>query len=257
MKFLQTIIYLMFSTCLFFSCNNNGSAKGSASTSSSSGTSGSGDDYYYESTVNSTGKEMSINELVKMYVSAKGSIRTESLVTNSMAGKKVSSPIVLLAKADRPGESIMLDDSAKTYTVNHLDSSGEESDGMKITSSATKVGNETIIGFNCVHAQIISHKSMGSFYNTVDTINLWKSNEVPMESSVKTRMEKMEFGKNNSMFSQETAQQLKEMGCTGMTVKMTSNSKKNKMTIQLTKVERKDLPANLFEIPAGYKEEKD
>ena len=109
------------------------------------------------------------------------------------------------------------------------------------------------MGFDCVHARVIANKSLGGFYNSVDTVDIWKSNDVPVQPSVKNKLDNM-GGKG--MYSDETAQQLKDMGCTGFTVKMTSNSSKHQMTVQLTKVERKDLPAALFAIPAGYKEEK-
>lgn len=253
MKFLQTITYLMLSAFMLFSCNNNGSANGSANTSTSSGASGSGDDYYYESTITSTGKDMTMNELIKMYVSAKGDMRTEADIKTSMNGNKVTAPMILIGKADKPTESISIDDSAKSYTINQIDTGKNENDEMKITSNATKIGNEKIMGFDCVHARVISNKSMGSFYKSIDTVDIWKSNDVPIAGSVKDKLDKMG---GNGLYSAETAQQLKDMGCSGMTVKMTSNSEKNKMTVQLTKVERKDLPASLFEIPAGYKEEK-
>ena len=253
MKYLKTITYLMFSTCILMSCNNNGSVNGSASAGSSSGTSGSGDDYYYESTVTTTGKDITMDELVKMYVSAKGDMRTEADIKSSMNGNKVNAPMILIGKVDKPTESISIDDSAKSYTINQIDTGKIGNDDMKITSTTTKIGTEKIMGFDCVHAQVISNKSMGGFYKSIDTVDIWKSTDVPMQSSVKNKLDKMG---GTGLYSAEAAQQLKDMGCSGMTVKMTSNSDKNKITVQLTKVERKDLPASLFEIPSGYKEEK-
>ncbi|MFS8083794.1 MAG: DUF4412 domain-containing protein, partial [Ginsengibacter sp.] len=161
--------------------------------------------------------------------------------------------MILIGKGDKPTESISIDDSAKSYTINQIDTGKIGNSEMKINSTATKIGNETIMGFNCVHARVIANKSMGKFYNSSDTVDLWKSNDVPIEPSVKIKLDKMG---GTGLYSAETAQQLKDMGCSGMTVKMTSNSDHNKMTVQLTKVERKDLPASMFEIPAGYKEEK-
>lgn len=254
MRYLKTITYLMFSTCILFACNNSTSVDGSASAGSSSGASGSGDDYYYESTLTMTGKDLNMNELMKMYVSAKGDMRTVADIKSSMNGNKVTAPVIMLARADKPTESIDIDDSAKSYTINQIDTGKIGNSEMKINSTATKIGNETIMGFNCVHARVIASKSMGKFYNSSDTVDIWKSNDVPLQPSVKNKLDKMG---GTGLYSAETAQQLKEMGCSGMTVKMTSNSDKNKMTVQLTKVERKDLPASLFEIPAGYKEIKE
>ncbi|MEO7120922.1 MAG: DUF4412 domain-containing protein, partial [Ginsengibacter sp.] len=138
----------------------------------------------------------------------------------------------------------------------HYDSSDLNTE-EKITSTATKVGDEKVMGFNCVHARIISKKTMGNFYSSTDTIDLWKSDEVPQQPAVKVLMNRLESGRGNSMYSSETAEQLKQMGCDGFMVKMVMNSKNVSMVLQLTKVERLNIPASMFEIPAGYKEVKD
>ena len=251
MKKIKSFALIIFAGMTLFACNNGGSANGSASTSSSSGASGSGNDYYYESTVTTTGKDLNMSEVVKMYVSDKGDMRTEADVRSSMNGNKVTAPIIMIGKADKPTESIDIDDSAKSYTINQIDTGKIENSEMKINSTATKIGNETIMGFNCVHARVIANQSMGKFYNSNDTVDIWKSNDVPILASLKNKMDKMG---GTGLYSAETAQQLKDMGCSGMTVKMTSNSADAHVIDQLTKVERKDFPASLFEIPAGYKQ---
>ncbi|MEO8852435.1 MAG: DUF4412 domain-containing protein, partial [Ginsengibacter sp.] len=176
MQLTKTIAIIIISAGLLSSCNNNGSSNGSASAANVSGASGSGNDYYYESTVTTTGKDLTMNELIKMYVSAKGDMRTEADIKSSMNGNKETAPMILIGKADKPTESISIDDSAKTYTVNQIDTGKIGNDEMKITSTATKIGNEKIMGFDCVHAQVISNKSMGSFYKSIDTVDIWKSN---------------------------------------------------------------------------------
>jgi len=256
MKQLKFVTAIILSAALFTACNSNNASNTSSTTGSNLSASTNGDDYYYELTTNSSGKDISINELTKMFVSSKGDMRMEMNVNNSMNGNKLSAPIIMIAHAGKPNESIEIDDSAKTYTVNHIDSSDTNTD-EKINSTATKVGDEKVMGFNCVHARIISKKTMGSFYSSVDTIDLWKSNDVPQQPSVKTLMNRFESGKGNSMYSTETADQLKQMGCDGFTVQMVMASKDVAMKLQLNKVERKDLPSSLFEVPTGYKEIKE
>ncbi|MEO8771980.1 MAG: DUF4412 domain-containing protein [Ferruginibacter sp.] len=258
MKFTKTIVSITFSAVLLIACNSNNSTNASMAdaTNNSSASQNSGDDYYYELTTKSSGKNISINEVTKMYVSSKGDMRSEMEIHSSANGNKISAPTIIIAHADKPGESFDIDDSAKTYTINHIDS-GDSNTGEKITSTATKIGDEKIMGFNCVHARVISKKTMGSFYSSVDTIDLWKSNDVPQQPAVKKLMTKAESGISNSMYSTETTQQLKQMRCDGMTVKMTIGSKDHSMILQLTKVERRDIPANMFAIPAGYKEVKE
>ncbi len=245
---------IIFSACLFFACT--GSTSNNTDTSNNSAaaaTSGSGDDYYYEITTATSGKSMNINGIIKMYVSSKGAIRSEMNITNSASDK--SAPIVLIGSADKPNESILLDDSAKTFTVNHIDS-GDFNNINKVQSTVTKIGEEKVLGFNCVHARIISNKTMGSFFSSTDTIDLWKSNDVPMQPSVKNLMSQFESRTGNTMYSPEAETQLTQMGCTGFLVKLAMKSKDVAMTMQLTKAQRKDLDAALFKIPAGYTEDK-
>ncbi|HEY5408087.1 MAG TPA: DUF4412 domain-containing protein [Ginsengibacter sp.] len=243
--------------CLLLGCSGNNatnSDKDSTSVSNSSAAA-SGNDYYYELTTNTSGKNLSITGITKMFVSAKGDMRMEMQIHNSANGDKASAPIILIAHADKPGESIGIDDSAKTYTVNHFDSA-DLNTGFKTQSTASKIGEEKILGFNCVHARIISNKKMGSFFDETDTVDLWKSNEVPMQPSVKKLMDQFESRTGNTMYSPETAAQLKQMGCDGFMVKMQMGNKNTAVIMQLTKVERKDFPSGMFEIPAGYKENK-
>ncbi len=46
------------------------------------------------------------------------------------------------------------------------------------------------------------------------------------------------------------------MGCVGFMVKMEIENKDASTVMQLTKAENRDLTASMFEIPAGYKEDK-
>ncbi len=257
MQLTKTIASAIFSAAILLACNSNNSTKGSVAgaTDNSSASTNSGDDMYYELTTTSSGKDNTINMTTKMFVSSKGKMRSETYIYNSANRDKNLAPIVSIGRSDKPDESIIIDDSAKTYSVNHIDSTDLNS-GFKTESTATKIGEEKILGFNCVHAKIISNKKIGGFFNETDTIDLWRSNEVPMQASVKDLMDRFESKTGNSMYSQSAADQLKQMGCEGFMVKLTMKSKNVSTMMQLTKAEHRDLPANMFEIPAGYKEDK-
>ena len=248
MKNVKLLSLLTLSTVFLFACSGNTTAntdKDSASNISVTPPSGSGDDMYYELTTTSSGKNIAINTTTKMYVSSKGDMRTEMNVVNSTSANKSPAPMILIGHTDKPNESISIDDEKKTYTINHINPA-DLNTGEKMQSTATKVGEEKISGFNCVHAKIISKKTMGSFYSTTDTIDLWKSNEVPMQSKVKELFNQFESRTGNTMYSPEATEQLKQMGCDGFTVKMEMGSKDVSMVMQLTKVEHKIfLPACL------------
>ena len=258
MKDLKLLSLCILSTVFLFACSGNttqNSGKDSTSTIPSSAAA-SGDDMYYELTSTSSGKNMAINTTIKMYVSSKGDMRTEMNMVNSASANKNAAPMILIGHADKPDETISIDDEKKTYTINHINPA-DLNTGEKMQSTATKIGEEKISGFNCVHAKIISKKTMGSFYSETDTVDLWKSNEVPMQSNVKELFDQFESRTGNSMYSPEVTEQLRQLGCNGFMVKVQMASKDVSMVMQLTKVERRDFPAGMFQIPAGYTEDKD
>jgi hypothetical protein len=247
---------ILFASLLMACSGNIASTPGKDSSSSAAASDGgSGNDYYYELTTTSQGKNVAMNDLTKMFVSSKGDMRVEMDIRSSANGSKLPAPMIMIAHADKPAESISIDDSAKTYTINHLDSNDLKT-GEKIQSSVTKISNETIAGFNCVHARIISKKDFGSLFSQTDTVDLWKSDDVPVQAVVKNLMEQFERVTGNMMYSADATAQLKQMGCTGFTVKMQMHAKDYSMVMQLTKVERPNIPPGMFEIPAEYKEDK-
>ncbi len=261
MKQFQTFFLIVFSICILISCTGNTTASAGkdsttnpSSITSTSASPGSGDDMYYELTTASAGKKFTMNGVTKMFVSAKGDMRVEMNFTNSLSGKS-SAPMVIIGHSNKPNESISIDGSAKTYSVNHIDPDDIKT-GEKIQSNAEKIGEEKIMGFNCVHVKIVSTKTLGSFYSNTDTIDLWRSNEVPMQASVKDLMNKFQSRTGNFMYSPQTEDQLKQMRCEGFMVKMEMKSKDANMIMQLTKVNHTTFPENMFEIPAGYKEDK-
>jgi Domain of unknown function (DUF4412) len=257
MQLTKNMAAVILSAVILIACNSNHPTNAPATdgTNNTSASHGSGDDMYYELTTTSTGKEMSINGVTKMFVSSKGDMRSEMNMVSSFKGNKSSVPIIAIAHSNKPDESIIIDDSAKTYTMNHINSDDLDTK-EKMESTVTKVGEEKILGFNCVHAKIISKKSIGNFYSTVDTVDIWRSNDVPMQATVKDLMNQFESRTGNFMYSKEVSDQLKQMGCVGFMVKMEIRSKNVSMVMQLTKVEHRDLPASMFEIPAGYTEDK-
>ncbi len=237
------------------SCSNNsGAGAGNAAAATDASVGGSGSDVYYEYTTHSTGTHMTIDGSSKLWISAAGKMRRETLMSNP-ANQGKNTAIVLIADAARPGETISIDDSARKWSVNHVDSAGLSNDVMKKESSVSKIGEEKILGFTCVHARIITHKSMGSFINETDTIDLWKSDEVPVPTVFKSISDRLDIGMG-ILFAKEVPAQLKQMGCDGFLVRMDMHGKDVTSKTELTKVERKDLPGSLFSTPAGYKEDK-
>jgi hypothetical protein len=249
---------IIFTACLFLSCSGSSAANVAVKDSSAAvavASSGSGDDMYYELTSVSTGKNINIKMVTEMYVSSKGDMRVEMHSNMALGGHKTPIPMVLIGHANKPDESIIIDDSTRTYIVHHIDTAGMNA-GFKSESTVTKVGEEKVLGYNSVHAKIVSNKKIGNFYNETDTINVWRSEDVPMQANVKELFTQFESRTGSFMYSKETAARLKQMGCEGFLVKFTMNGRNVSMVMQLTKAEHRNLPAAMFQIPVGYKEEK-
>jgi hypothetical protein len=254
---------LFFFGAVLLACSNNNAAagaKGAASADASVAGEGAGDDMYYEYTTTSVGKNMNMIGYTKLYISAGGSVRSEMDLTNPAVKKDNSGPIVLIASKDKPNQSISIDDAQKTYSINILDTSGNArgsgDDPFKLVSTVTKVGDEKIMGFNSVHARIISTKHMGPLGNMTDTIDLWSSPDVPLAPFFRHYMDKNMSRSWTALMTPAAADQLKQMGCTGFMLRMQTGSKNAGLHMELTKIKKGDFPKSMFEIPAGYKEDK-
>ena len=258
MNDLKLLFLVILSAAVLMACSGNTSqisVKDSAKTDTFSAP-GSGDDMYYELTTTASGKDMSINGITKMFISAKGDMRSEMNMVSTFKGNMNAVPIVVIAHSTKPDESIILDDSSKTYSINQIEHADVDTKD-KTVSTVTKVGEDKILGFNCAHAKIITKRSIGGFYSTVDTVDIWRSSEVPIPSDVRDLMNRFESRTGNFMYSKEVTDQLKQMGCEGFTAKIEMKNKNASTIVKLTKVERRDLPASMFEIPAGYTETKE
>jgi hypothetical protein len=246
-----SLILAMFalgSASLFASCSNNNAAGAGP---------GSGDDMYYEYTITTTGANMNVMGSTKLYVASDGKLRSEMEMTIPDVKKETSGPLVSIGSKDNPDQSISIDDNAKTYTVNIIDTANSGSAAFKMVSTVTKVGEEKIMGFNCVRAQILTTKDMGLLGKLSDTIDLWYSRDVPMAPFFRYYMDKNMSRSWSSMMTPAAADQLKQMGCSGFMVKMQTGSKDANVAMGLTKAQKGDFPKSMFEVPAGYKEIKD
>lgn len=258
--FFSSIVTL---ACIFLACTGNSSATNSkddkqttAPDPPSGSPGGSGKDMFYEYKLTASSKEMSIQGDTKIYISAKGDMRGEMNMASSFKGNSSSMPIVTIGHANKPDESIYIDDSAKTYSYNHFNDS-DFNTGEKIkTISVAKVGEEKILGYNSVHARVITQKSIGDFYNDVDTLDIWGSDDVPFLAAVKDLFQKFEAKTGNMMYSPDVVNQLKQMGCDGFMTKLEIHSKRSSTSEVLVKVEHRDLSSSMFQVPAGYKETK-
>jgi len=252
MKPIKIFAAILLSPICFLSCNSNST---NASGSNTAVTSGSGKDTYIEMTGNSKGDKMQMQTLTKIFLADNGKVRMEM---DLLRDGKYTTAIVSVGDANNPNQSMLIDDSAKTYTINHVDSADLNSgDGSNTKYAVSKIGQEQIAGFNCTHARIIANKNYtgpASFMNSIDTTDLWLSPDVPIPGAEKKYMEMSTSKMSGVLFNADVANQLKQMGCEGFMVKLDMHSKDMASTNQITKVTRQDFPTAMFEVPQGYKQ---
>ncbi len=252
----KPLLHIIPAIVLIVSCSGTPSHQ-EANDSSYSSTSGIGGDMYYEYAIKSTGKKTNFNSYMKLYLSSKGNVRMEiGRPIPTADGKGRLADLVVIGNSDKPNETITIDDDKKTYTINHIDADSINNP-LKTQSVATKIGEEKLLGYNSVHARIISNKSLGSFYKSIDTTDIWRSNDIPVQEKFKSLLKRFESKNGSFMYSTEIAGQLKQMGCDGFMMKFQMRSKDYTMTDELVKAEHTDLSSGLFQVPAGYKEDKD
>ena len=178
----------------------------------------------------------------KTWFTTSGEGRVEMNLAAMMGVNGARPMSVGISRISKPNYSMILDDEDKTYSLNIIDTSLINS-GNKYT--VTKIGNETIGGYPCVHTRLTS-----SGRNKMD-MDIWTCMSVPGYSL----MEKM-MTSSKSMVTPDMFKALKQAGADGYFVKIEIKGKNISSEMLLTKVEQKNLAASLFAIPAGYTESK-
>ncbi|MBS1495801.1 MAG: DUF4412 domain-containing protein [Bacteroidetes bacterium] len=240
---------LMAATLL--SCQSNSSKSGNSQKVDIS-SSGGGEDTYLEMSMNTKGENIEMAMLQKIYLSHTGKGRVEMYKMND---GKPSLIMIGISDMNKPTQSILIDDSAKTYSINKIDTAKSEDNILDkhTTYAVAKVGNETIQGLNCVHAQIIKtmkFSGIQSFMNSNDTTDLWMTKDIPMPAAMQSKFAKsMGIAYNN-----DVANQLLQMDCTGFPVKFQMHSEKSSVISNLTKISHDNFSESMFEIPKDYKE---
>lgn len=147
----------------------------------------------------------------------------------------------VLGHAGMPHYSIILYPQNKTYVFNIIDTAAINS-GDATTYHAVKIGNETVLGYNCIHSKLTLIIAGSKSEITED---LWTSPDVPGYALLKKLI-------SYQHVTPKMMQALDKAGCDGFIVKMDMQSKGFSMDMQLITAERKTFPASMFEIPSGY-----
>ena len=146
----------------------------------------------------------------------------------------------VIGHAGMPRYSILLYPDTKSFVFNIIDTAAINSGGS--TYQVTKVGNETVLGYNCIHSKMTTITAGQKVGITQD---IWTSTAVPGYADLK----KMTINQN---VTPKMMQALEQAGCGGSFVKMDMQAKGFSMDMQLITADRRNFPASMFQIPAGY-----
>ena len=156
----------------------------------------------------------------------------------------IGSNIQTINYGSMPKYSITLMPQSKTYIL-HIKDTAISSSSDKFSYTVTKVGNENVQGFNCIHAKLTI-----TMERNIEIIeDIWTSKDVPGYLNLK----KMAAIQN---VTPKMMQALNMAGCDGFIVKMVTQNMGYSMTMLLINSSRKNFPSSMFQLPAGYTQEK-
>jgi hypothetical protein len=198
-------------------------------------TGGSGLFYQYRVvyTLKIRNKDSTSRDTTSLAITDGQNIRTDM----GMPGAKMA----LLGHAGLPRYSVWLYPDSRTYVFNIIDTAAINSrDGA--TYNVTKIGNETVLGYTCIHSKM----TIGTpGQKTGVTEDIWTSTGVPGYGT----LEKMMTVQN---MTPAMMRALEQAGCGGFFVKVQVLSKAVSMDMELITADRRSFPASMFEIPQGY-----
>jgi hypothetical protein len=182
----------------------------------------------------------------KMYVSKVG-YRTVMDLQAAKTPMKMTS----LMKFANPDVMYMINDQTRTYTEMNLKELGESTAKMRSEREPYTVkvlGTERVLGYSTKHVLLSrpgDHADM-EIWTTKDILGL---NYEAMRGLMRR-----DPSRDEGTFMKA----LRDNGADGFFVKMVTREKgkpEPTSVMELTKVEKKSVPASLFEIPAGYKKQ--
>jgi hypothetical protein len=179
----------------------------------------------------------------KVFVSRVGSRTEMDMQTANMPMRMVS-----LMKFSVPDVMYHINDKAKTYSEMDLKKVRESAVKMKAKKepyNAKVLGSERVLGYSTKHV-LLSQPGDRS------EMEVWTTKDI-MGLSYESMRGLMRRGAGDDDGSMMKA--LRDAGADGFFVKMVSREKGKTeplMTMELTKAEKRSLPASTFEIPSGY-----
>jgi hypothetical protein len=160
-------------------------------------------------------------------------------------GGRTSIQFIVLGKVSEPGVSYMLNERTKTYSridADEMKKGLPKSDEKKW--SIQRLGKDRVAGLSCENVKVTEEGKKSE-------LDLCMTREIASGEWLRA-LQRQRRGLGGAWVAA-----LNEAGIEGFPVRMVMKESENgpvTMKMETTKVERKSLPASLFEIPPGYKE---
>jgi hypothetical protein len=183
----------------------------------------------------------------KNYISKAG-VRSELDIQTSRMPMKMTT----LVRSATPDLVYLINDAQKSYTEIDSKKTREQVEKTRGSSKETwnvkKIGTETVNGYSCQHVLVTRSGDAKTEQEW------WTSKDIAGLSYESMRGLMRRGGASD----EGILKSLHDAGADGFVVKMITREKGNPapvMTMELTKIEKKSVPAALFEVPAGYKKQ--
>lgn len=186
----------------------------------------------------------------KIYVS-KAATRSEmemSVPEMQQSGMGAGMKMTLLNKLADPEKSYLINDAKKTYSVLDARKAREQAGPRSREEekwTVTKLGGDTVAGFGCQNFRLEEEKRKTEVETCV-------TKDILGSTAWLTQQGQGRYASNGMMKA------LRDAGAEGYPVRMAIREKgkpEAMMTMELVRASRQSVPAAMFEIPAGYKEE--
>lgn len=190
------------------------------------------------------GKGQSTDGSAKMYLT-KNAYRSEMQIGIGAAGAKGATPqsirMTMFAKLSNPETIYMINDESKTYSI--WDAKETRTDApTRDTYTVKRLGTDTVAGLACQKALVTSSK--GTEFEVCVTKELGASADW------------IQAMNRADQSGGSWLKALQDAGVVGFPIRWVTRSAASAaptMVMELTRLDRKSLPASLFEVPAGYR----
>jgi hypothetical protein len=158
--------------------------------------------------------------------------------------QKIPEPLktTVITRAARPDDAYVINHQAGSYSIVNLRTAAENATLLDFDSNykLTKLGKETIKGYNCDHIRLTS---------STEKLELWVSRDLADFSTFRILQ-----SQNPRLSNTALAKTLKNEGVEGFPVKIVQRNDNGLYVMELMQVSPKTVPASDFQIPRGYKQ---